>query len=249
MTHRYWSRQVLTDVSLGVGPQVLGLLGPNGADKTTMLSIMATVLRPTSGRVRVECLDVVSDPIARRARRHIGFLPQRVPIVASYTALDMVRCSAWLRGVDGASERRASQECLDKVGLADTAGRRMKTLSGGMVQRVGLACALVGDPTALLLDEPTAGLDPAQRLQFRDVLRSLEGVAVVLSTHMVEDVAVVADKLVIVNAGRARFEGTPGELSAQGHASFPGDTERERGYMRVLSDAHAVDGAGTESAS
>ncbi len=239
VSHRYGSREVLSDINVTVGAGVLALLGPNGAGKTTLLSIMATVLAPRSGQVHVRGTSVDSERVARDSRRHIGLLPQRVPVVASYTALDMVRYSAWLRGVDAGAERRASKECLDRVGLADMADRRMKVLSGGMIQRVGLACALVGDPDILLLDEPTVGLDPAQRLEFRRILRSLENVAVVLSTHLVEDAAAIASALFIMESGRVCFEGTPRDLAAHGSTSSPGDSELERGYMSVLADAQA----------
>lgn len=232
--HRYRRRTALRDIDAELRPGVLGLLGPNGAGKTTLLSILATVLRPTSGTVEIAGRVISSLAQARAARRIIGLLPQDFPFVTSYSALDMVRYSAWVRGVDRRMERHEAERCLRTVGLEAVAGMRMRALSGGMRQRVGLACALVGRPRILILDEPTVGLDPAQRLQFRDVLRSLDDVAVVLSTHLVEDVAAVADDVMVMNEGRALFRGSPEQLRHRAIDGVAGDTPLERAYMSVI---------------
>jgi ABC-2 type transport system ATP-binding protein len=150
---------------------------------------------------------------------------------------DFVRYCAWLREVPAADADRATRAALEQVGLTDRARSRMKTLSGGMVRRAGIAGAVVGSPRLVLLDEPTVGLDPAQRLEFRALIRSLTGAAVILSTHLVEDVAALCDRLVVLADGGIRFDGTPADLAARAVPDAPGDTDLERGYMTVLADA------------
>ncbi len=239
----YGQVQALSPLSLDLLPGArLGLLGPNGAGKTTLLSILACELAPTSGRVTLEGRPVVSRADARAARRAIGFLPQKPSSVPSFTAEETVEYAAWLKGMRSQGRRQKAREALDQVGLGTVRGKRMRTLSGGMVQRVALASAIVAGPTVLLLDEPTVGLDPAQRLKFRDLVSGLADVAVVLSTHLVEDVAVVTSDVMVLDEGTVRFRGTPDDLAAAAVAGAPGDSPIERGYMSVLGGSmHGVD--------
>lgn len=235
VARRYRTTQALSPTSFELVPgQRLGLLGPNGAGKTTLLSILACELAPTEGRVVLDGHPVLSHDDARAARRSIGFLPQNPQYVPSFTASAAVEYAAWLKGVPSRQRKRAVLSVLDQVGLSDVAGKRMKTLSGGMIQRVGLACALVASPRILLLDEPTVGLDPAQRLRFRELVAGLEDVAVVLSTHLVEDVAVLATDILVLDRGEVRFRGTPTALASVGGPGDAGDSPLERGYMNVL---------------
>lgn len=243
VSRAYGRTQALSSLSLDVPTEArLGLLGPNGAGKTTLLSVLACELAPTSGRVILDGHPVATQADARRARRAIGFLPQKPGYVPSFTAQETVEYVAWLKGMARKERGPAARAMLDRVGLDAVRGKRMRALSGGMVQRVGLAAALVAQPRVLLLDEPTVGLDPAQRLQFRSLIAGLADVAVVLSTHLVEDVAVIASDVVVIDEGQVRFRGTPEELAGAGAVGAPGDSPIERGYMSVLAGAtQAVD--------
>lgn len=235
VTRSYGRALALRPMSLALPAGVrLGLLGPNGAGKTTLLSILACELAPTDGRVTLDGRPVVTRADARAARRAIGFLPQRPTPVPAFTAQETVEYAAWLKGMDGRTRAGAARDSLDRVDLGAAAGTRMRALSGGMVQRVFLAAALVARPRVLLLDEPTVGLDPAQRLQFRALVAALDDVAVVLSTHLVEDIAVVASQVVVLDEGSVRFRGTPAALAAEAVPGAPGDSPLERGYMSAL---------------
>lgn len=224
------------DLSLGTG--VHGLLGPNGAGKTTLIRTLATVLRPTEGALELlgESAGGTAGTAALRAlRRRIGYLPQEFGYYRRFTVREFVEYMAWLKEVPKADIPAAVQRAVERVGLADRADERMKALSGGMVRRVGIAQAIVNDPTILLLDEPTVGLDPAQRLRFRELLQELgTDTCVLVSTHLVEDVAAACTDVVLVAEGRLVFQGTPGELAAAGGPEHEGDSPLERGYSALL---------------
>ena len=232
---RYRRHTALDGVSLNLGPGVHGLLGPNGAGKTTLMRLAATVLSPTSGSVRVAGFDPAWSAPAREARRHLGYLPQTFGFYPRFTVREFVEYFAWLKEVPAASIPFAVQRAIDRVDLADRAGQQLRRLSGGMIRRVGIAQAIVNDPAVLLLDEPTAGLDPEQRLDFRALVREL-GVdsCVVVSTHLVEDVAAACDDVVLLQQGRVAFTGTPEQLVDRADEHSPGDTPVERGYTAVL---------------
>ncbi|MDX3855639.1 ABC transporter ATP-binding protein [Streptomyces sp. AK02-01A] len=221
------------DLALGTG--VHGLLGPNGAGKTTLIRALATVLRPAGGTL--ELLGTAADAQAgrRELRRRIGYLPQEFGYYRRFTVREFVEYMAWLKEVPAAGIPAAVQRAVERVGLADRADDRMKTLSGGMVRRVGIAQAIVNDPRILLLDEPTAGLDPAQRLRFRELLQRLGAdTCVVVSTHLVEDVAAACTDVVLIADGRLVFRGTPGQLADAGGPEHAGDSPIERGYAALL---------------
>ncbi|MDX8034210.1 ABC transporter ATP-binding protein [Lentzea sp. BCCO 10_0856] len=223
-------RMAVDDVTLTMGRGVHGLLGPNGAGKTTLIRALATVLRPTSGT-----LTLLGGLELRELRRRIGYLPQDFGYYRRFTVREFVEYMAWLKEMPGRDVPSAVQRAIERVGLADRADDRLKTLSGGMLRRVGIAQAIVNDPAVLLLDEPTAGLDPAQRLRFRDLLTELgTDTCVVVSTHLVEDVAAACTDVVLLADGKLVFQGTPTQLAAAGTAEHAGDSPIERGYTALL---------------
>ncbi|MFD8090503.1 ABC transporter ATP-binding protein [Streptomyces malaysiensis] len=230
------------DLSLSLGTH--GLLGPNGAGKTTLIRSLATVLSPTAGDLRLFGTSVSSTGDHRNLRRRIGYLPQEFGYYKRFTVREFIEYMAWLKEVPKKDIPAAVQRAVERVGLADRADQRMKSLSGGMVRRVGIAQAIVNDPTVLLLDEPTVGLDPAQRLRFRELLQELGREAcVVVSTHLVEDVAAACSDVILFADGRLVFQGTPDELAAAGSSEHPGDSPLERGYSAVLSTSGPAGGA------
>ncbi|BAL93180.1 putative ABC transporter ATP-binding protein [Actinoplanes missouriensis 431] len=221
------------DLSLSAG--VHGLLGPNGAGKTTLIRALATVLRPYDGRLRLLGQPMDARPDLREVRRALGYLPQEFGYYPRFTVSEFVEYMAWLKEVPGPRRRRAVRHALDRVGLADRAGSRMKALSGGMLRRAGIAQAIVNEPRLLLLDEPTVGLDPKQRLDFRALLRELgERSCVIVSTHLVEDVAAACSSVVLADAGRIVFHGVPDDVAAAGGPADAGDSPIERGYSALL---------------
>ncbi|NNG88210.1 ABC transporter ATP-binding protein [Streptomyces sp. NHF165] len=221
------------DLSLDTG--VHGLLGPNGAGKTTLIRALATVLRPAAGSLELLGESAGGTGEHRALRRRIGYLPQEFGYYKRFTVREFVEYMAWLKEVPKAEIPGAVQRAVERVGLADRADDRMKALSGGMVRRAGIAQAIVNDPAILLLDEPTVGLDPAQRLRFRELLQELGlDTCVVVSTHLVEDVAAACTDVVLFADGRLVFQGTPDELAAAGGPEHVGDSPLERGYSALL---------------
>ncbi|MEV4630252.1 ATP-binding cassette domain-containing protein [Micromonospora sp. NPDC049523] len=223
------------DLALGTG--VHGLLGPNGAGKTTLIRALATVLPPVSGQ-----LEIIGQPVhgggdLRPVRRALGYLPQDFGYYRRFTVREFVEYVAWLKEMPPGAVPGAVQRAIDRVGLTSRAGSKMRTLSGGMLRRVGIAQAIVSDPTVLLLDEPTVGLDPEQRMGVRAMLRDLgRDSCVVVATHVVEDVAAVCTDVVLLDQGRLVFQGVPADLAAAA-ATDPranGDSEIERGYSVLM---------------
>jgi ABC-type multidrug transport system ATPase subunit len=222
-------------VDFELGPGVHGLLGPNGAGKTTLIRALATVLRPAEGG-----LALLGEPVGgrvdqRRLRRRIGYLPQTFGYYRRFTVREFVEYIAWLKEVSKEDIPGEVQRAIERVGLADRAGDQLKTLSGGMLRRVGIAQAIVNDPDILLLDEPTAGLDPAQRVRFRELMAELgRDACIVISTHLVEDVATACTDVILFDEGRLVFQGTPDALAAAGGPEHVGDSPIERGYSALL---------------
>ncbi|MDQ4075814.1 MAG: ABC transporter ATP-binding protein [Chloroflexota bacterium] len=240
LSQRFGKTEVLKGIDLDIGPGVFGLLGPNGAGKTTLLRTLATVLEPTDGRLRLLGRNP-SDPQERREiRRRLGYLPQTLGYYPNFTVFEFVEYFALLKEMLAGEVGQAVARAVERVGLGDRARAKLKTLSGGMVRRVGVAQAIVNEPALLLLDEPTAGLDPEQRVQFRALLRELgRQSTVVVSTHLVEDVVAACSEVALMEQGRIIFRGTPEELMAVGKGYGAGDTPLERGYSRVLAEVRA----------
>jgi ABC-2 type transport system ATP-binding protein len=239
--HRSFGKNKAVDgVSLELGPGVFGLLGPNGAGKTSLLRMLATVLPPTSGEISLLDRDPRRPAARREIRRRLGYLPQNLGYYPSFTVVEFVEYFALLKEMPSSAMPKAVAEAVERVDLGAKAKARLRTLSGGMLRRVGIAQAIVNDPDLLLLDEPTAGLDPEQRVQFRALLRSLgESVTVIVSTHLVEDVGAACSEVALMSAGKIVFRGTPEELTARGEGHGVGDTPLERGYSAVLSAARS----------
>jgi ABC-2 type transport system ATP-binding protein len=201
----------VSEVSMRIGPGVLGLLGPNGAGKSSLMRIIATVTRPTRGRVTWNDTDIVARP--DELRRVLGYLPQDFGVYPHLTAPELLSYLAAVKGLSGKSARRRIDELIELVNLTAARKRPLGRYSGGMRQRIGIAQALLNDPQVLIVDEPTAGLDPEERMRVRDVLSDLAADRVViLSTHIVSDVEAVAADIAVLAQGRLRRRGTPEEL-------------------------------------
>ena len=222
-------------LDLALNPGVHGLLGPNGAGKTTLMRSLATVVAPSGGRLTLLGQPVDGRADLRPVRRALGYLPQHFGFYPRFTVREFVAYMAWLKEMPKARIPAAVQRSIDRVGLTAKADARLKTLSGGMLRRAGIAQAIVNDPQILLLDEPTVGLDPEQRLDFRELLRDFgTDSCVLVSTHLVEDVAAACTDVIVVNEGRLVWQGTPEMLIAQGGQEHAGDSAAERGYSALL---------------
>ena len=201
----------LSDFSLEAGEGVLGLLGPNGAGKSTLMAILATVTRPTSGTFFWEGKDAVADPLP--LRRRLGYLPQDFGVYERLTAREFLLYLGRLKGLSGAELSRRVHQLLELTNLHGAANRRLGGYSGGMRQRVGIAQALLGDPKLVIVDEPTVGLDPEERVRFRNLLSEIaQNRVVILSTHIVSDVEAVASQIAVIREGRLVSQTTPEEL-------------------------------------
>lgn len=204
----------LRGFSLDLGTGVLGLLGPNGAGKTTLMSILATITRATEGKVIWNGADLAADPNA--LRQVLGFLPQDFGVYPNLSPLEFLEYLAAVKGLDTATSRRRIDELLNLVNLTDVRKRPLGGFSGGMKQRVGIAQALLNDPQLLIVDEPTAGLDPEERVRFRNLLSDLSGERIViLSTHIVSDVEATATDIALISKGTLVAHATPEELLRQ----------------------------------
>jgi len=239
--------QALRGVDLAIGTGMFGLVGPNGAGKTSLMRILAGLLRPTSGSVRVFDHDVTTAHGKQAVKATLGYLPQELGLYPDLTANEFLDYIAILKGIaDGSARRRQIAELLELVRLSDVANRRLKTYSGGMKRRVGIAQALLGDPKLLIVDEPTAGLDPEERVRLRNLLADTAShCAVILSTHIVEDIGHSCNDLAVINQGRVLFRGSPRELIAQARDRVWTITtagERPDSGLTVISTLQQMDG-------
>lgn len=204
----------LRGFDLELAPGVIGLLGPNGAGKSTLMQILATVSQPSAGTVKWNDTDVLKSPDALRAV--LGYLPQDFGVYPNLTAVEFLEYLAAIKGMDAKSARRRIDELLVLVNLVHAAKRPLGGYSGGMKQRVGIAQALLNDPQLLIVDEPTVGLDPEERVRFRSLLSDLAGERIILlSTHIVSDVEAAATEIVIIHQGRKIQHAAPETLLAQ----------------------------------
>jgi len=209
---QYGATRAVDDVSFSVGRgEILGLLGANGAGKTTIMRILTCFCPPTSGAARVAGFDVVTSSMD--ARRRIGYMPESVPLYRDMKVRPFLRFAAQIKGLSSARRDQAVEEAIGKAGLGRVAQRIVGNLSRGYRQRVGLAQAIVANPEILILDEPTAGLDPAQVVGFRELIRAMAGkTTIILSTHILPEVAVTCQKVVILHRGKVVAWGEPQHL-------------------------------------
>jgi len=201
--------RALDDVSLTIPPGMFGLLGPNGAGKSTLMRTIATLQEPDTGAIHLGDIDVLSDKHA--LRRRLGYLPQEVGVYEDTTAETLLDHFATLKGIEDRSERRqVVDELLERVNLTEARDQTLGGYSGGMKRRFGIAVALIGDPELIIVDEPTAGLDPAERVRFLNLLSEIgEDSVVILSTHIVADVRELCTQMAIIRDGEIIFEGEP----------------------------------------
>jgi ABC-type multidrug transport system ATPase subunit len=201
----------LKDFSLKVKPGVLGLLGPNGAGKTTLMNVLATTTKPTEGRASWNGVDIASSP--NQVREVLGYLPQDFGVYPNLNAVEFLEYLAAIKGLGRKAAKQRITELLQLVNLTDVRKRPLGSYSGGMKQRIGIAQALLNDPKLLIVDEPTAGLDPEERVRFRNLIADLSGDRIViLSTHIVSDVEATATKIVLINKGLLLTHATSEEL-------------------------------------
>lgn len=211
LTKHYGSKIAVDQVSAALDPGVYGLLGANGAGKTTLMRILCTVLEATAGEVFLDGREVTS--MGAAYRDILGYLPQEFGYYPNYTAREFLLYVSALKGIPREAARKRTGELLEEVGLSHVADKKVKTFSGGMKQRVGIAQALLNRPKILILDEPTAGLDPKERVRFRNLLSEYAADnIVILSTHIVSDVEAIADEVLLMKKGKFVLQGTIPEL-------------------------------------
>lgn len=236
LTKRYGAHTAVDDLSFTAAPgQIYGFLGPNGAGKSTTMNIMTGYLAATSGTVLIDGLDIQKEPEA--AKQKIGYLPEVPPVYTDMTVAEYLRFAAELKRIPAGKRADAVSSVLDAADILDVQGRLIRNLSKGYRQRVGLAQALIGDPEILILDEPTAGLDPEQQKDMFDYIRSLkENHTIILSSHILSDVSAVADYVWILSSGKLAASDTPANLQAH-------MTTSQQVVLRVTGDKEALEKA------
>jgi len=226
---------------------MFGLLGPNGAGKTTLMRILCTLLEPTAGRIMFDDIDRLRHP--QRVRELIGYLPQEFGFFKRLNAREYLDFAGGMKGLSAAERRRQIPELLERVNLTDAARRPVGGYSGGMKRRLGIAQALLGQPQVLVVDEPTAGLDPEERLRLRNLLAELSVERIVLlSTHVVADVESACSRIAALDRGRLKFVGSPSELMKQAvgrvwHLDVnPEEYARLQGRLKIISARRTDEG-------
>ena len=213
LTKEFGSFRAVDDVSCHLNCGVYGLLGVNGAGKTTLMRMLTTLVNPTSGEIRLDGQDIFA--LDRDYRRQLGYLPQDFGFYPDFTVKEYLMYIASIKGIRPAAAQRRTRALLEQVGLAKAGNKKMKTLSGGMRRRAGIAQAMLNNPGILILDEPTAGLDPSERIRFRNLISELsEDRIVLLSTHIVSDVEYIASEILFMKSGRFVMTGTAEEVTA-----------------------------------
>jgi ABC-type multidrug transport system ATPase subunit len=239
--------QALRSVNLKIESGMFGLLGPNGAGKTTLMRILAGIVTPSKGSVIVNGNDLATEKGRHEMKDSLGYLPQELGMYNELTPSQFVDYMAVLKGMNDARIRRwRVEQTLDLVGLGDEGGRKIKGFSGGMKRRVGIAQALVNDPKVLIVDEPTAGLDPEERIRLRNLLVKLAVDRIVLlSTHIVEDIGQTCSDMAVLSHGQVIYRGSPADLirSAQGHVwTLTSSGEKPNHNLTVVSMLHLSEG-------
>jgi len=239
--------QALTGIDLKIESGMFGLVGPNGAGKTSLMRILAGLLRASSGSVSVFGKDMGTAAGKQAAKALLGYLPQELGFYPTLSAREFLDYMAILKGVTDKRTRQAQiEQLLEEVRLTDVADRRLKTFSGGMKRRVGIAQALLGNPKLLIVDEPTVGLDPEERVRFRNLLSGMaKRCTVILSTHIVEDISHSCNDLAVMSKGRVIFRGAPAELVQQARGNVFTVLLRDEppdGGLSVVSTLQMTDG-------
>jgi ABC-2 type transport system ATP-binding protein len=239
--------RALRSIDLEIGSGMFGLVGPNGAGKTTLMRILAGLVHPTSGSACIFGHDILSPAGKQTVKALLGYLPQELGLPPELTGREFLHYVARLKGLtDPIARKNNVEQVLEEVRLAPEANRRLKTYSGGMKRRVGIAQALLGEPKLLIVDEPTSGLDPEERVRLRNLLSDMaRSCTVILSTHIIEDISHSCNDLVVIDKGRALFHGSPRQLIAQARGKVwymltPGN--RPDGELTTVSTLHLAEG-------
>ena len=224
----------LKNLNLEIPNGMFGLLGPNGAGKSTLMRILVTLMKPTSGKVTVNDFDLAKH--RREIRSMLGYLPQDFSFFSKLKTYEFLDYAARLAGMkNGATRRMAVEQMLEEVGLFEARDRNANKLSGGMKRRLGIAQALINDPKIIIVDEPTTGLDPEERIRFRNLLSTIStrDVIIILSTHIVGDISSTCDNMALLNSGKLAFSGSPEQLvkEAEGNVWLIKATEKE--YLEI----------------
>lgn len=231
----YRNLNVVENVSISLQPGITALLGENGAGKTTLVRTVAGLLRPRAGVIRSEGRPLVTRSDWRAFGTTVGYLPQSVPVLRQLTTEQFLRYIAFLKGIHRRAARAAIADALQQVDLADRARMPTTSLSGGMRRRLGLAATLVGEPRLLLLDEPTAGLDPTQRIEMRRLLlQAGRARAVLVSTHLAEDVAAIASHVIVVHDGQIAFHGRLDDFAGAASAGEVAARDVEQAFAELV---------------
>lgn len=209
ITKQYGDKTAVNNISCVLRPGVTGLLGANGAGKTTLMRMICGLIKPTSGRIRLRQYDVEDDAY----RNLLGYLPQDFGYYPEFTGMDFMLYVAALKGLDKTTAKSRSRELLEHVNLLQAADKKIRTYSGGMKQRLGIAQVMLNNPQLVVLDEPTAGLDPKERVRFRHIIEEIGKTSIVLlSTHIVSDIEKSADQIIVIKDGQKVFDGTEMEI-------------------------------------
>ncbi len=262
LTKHYGSKIAVDCVSVALKPGIYGLLGENGAGKTTLMRMLCAILESTSGEVFLDGREIVS--MGAEYRDILGYLPQDFGYYPNYTAREFLLYMAALKGIPRDRAKKRAEELLEVAGLSEVAAKKIKTFSGGMKQRVGIAQTLLNHPKLLILDEPTAGLDPKERVRFRNLISDYAaGRIVILSTHIVSDIEAIADEVLLMKKGKLVSQGTVSELTKEAEGKVweltvsPAEAkswqeraavanlrhEGEQVVLRILSDENPAEGA------
>ena len=239
VSYSYRRRTALHDVTFTVDGGVIGLVGPNGAGKSTLIRLLATLLTPSSGTLTVCGHDTTRE--RNLVRPSLGYLPQSFDIMEFSTVLRNAEFAAWAHGLTPSECPSAARQTLEKVGLWSRRNSRARSLSGGMRQRLGIACTIVHKPRVVLLDEPSVGLDPVQRIRLRELVEQIAvDSTIILSTHLIEDLSAMTSQILVLDEGRLRFCGTMTDIESMASISSPGMSAAEVGYTKLLEPKDSI---------